>query len=642
MGSSLGEIIFDIGGGIPGNKKFKAAQTGGPSGGCIPRQYLNTPVDYESLTELGTMMGSGGLIVMDEQTCMVDLARFFLEFIQEESCGKCSPCRIGTRRMLEIVERICHGQGEEQDIDTLLHLGQEIQKTSLCGLGQSAANPIISTIKYFRDEYESHIRHKRCPASVCSALFSSACQNSCPAEVNVPGYIGLIKEGRLEEAVKLIREDNPFPGICGRVCDHPCESYCQREQLDAPVAIRALKRFAADYEMANGYTPESPIRKPNHRRIAIIGAGPAGLTAAYYLARMGYSPVVFEAQSKPGGMFAIGIPPYRLPRNILEHEIQVIQDLGVEIKTGVTFGQDITLKDLKEQGFQRVFISLGVQGCNDLGLEGEDLEGVLPALSFLKDLGLGKEVTVGKKVAIIGGGNAAIDAARSALRLGAEEVKMIYRRRREDMPAIEEEIEEALREGVEIITLTNPIRIVGDNGQVQSLECVEMDLADFDRSGRRRPVANENKTKTIPVDTVISAIGQYLNSDHVSGEKDLTMNRWGTIEVDPETLETSLPGVYAGGDCVTGASTVIQAIAAGKKVAEAMDRSFGGDGNWRMETIELKEETGVVYETEYPRHVQPVIEDRSTFDEVEQCFPRSLAMEEARRCLRCDVKENQT
>lgn len=317
MGTSLGDIIFDIGGGIPKGKKFKAAQTGGPSGGCIPQEYLNVPVDYESLSELGTIMGSGGLIVVDEDTCMVDFAKFFLQFVQDESCGKCVPCRIGTKRMLDILEHITRGEGKEGDIERLINLGNTIKQTALCGLGQTAPNPVLTTIKYFREEYEAHIKHKKCPASVCASLFTSPCQNACPAGVEVPLYIDAIRKGDYANAVRIIREDNPFPAVCGRVCTHPCESKCQREQIDEPIAIRALKRFAADYDMKH---PQKVILTSlKGKNVAVIGAGPAGLTAAYYLAREGYGVTVFEALPVAGGMLAVGIPDYRLPKGGLQY-----------------------------------------------------------------------------------------------------------------------------------------------------------------------------------------------------------------------------------------------------------------------------------------------------------------------------------
>ena len=384
------------------------------------------PVDYESLSELGTIMGSGGLIVVDEDTCMVDFAKFFLQFVQDESCGKCVPCRIGTKRMLDILEHITRGEGEEGDIERLINLGNTIKQTALCGLGQTAPNPVLTTIKYFRDEYEAHIKYKKCPASVCASLFASPCQNACPAGVEVPLYIDAIRRGDYANAVRIIREDNPFPAVCGRVCTHPCESKCQREQIDEPIAIRALKRFAADYDMKH---PQKVILKSlKGKNVAVIGAGPAGLTAAYYLAREGYGVTVFEALPVAGGMLAVGIPDYRLPKDILEAEVNHIKSVGAKIILDTALGKDFTLQDLKNQGFEAIFIAMGAHKDLKLGVPGEDLEGVFSAIDFLKKLKLLKGVETGKKVAVIGGGNAAVDAARTALRHGADEVHVFYRK----------------------------------------------------------------------------------------------------------------------------------------------------------------------------------------------------------------------
>jgi NADH-quinone oxidoreductase subunit F len=302
IGTALGDLIYDIGGGIRGGKNFKAAQIGGPSGGCIPREHLNVALDYENLGRLGAIMGSGGLIVMDDDSCMVDIARYFIEFVQEESCGKCVPCRVGTKRMLEILNRICEGHGEEGDVERLIDLGGQIRDTALCGLGQSAPNPVLSTIRYFRHEYDAHIRDKHCGAGVCGRITRAPCQSACPAGVDVPGFVALVAEKRYTEAAALHRERNPFASICSRVCFHACEGKCRRASLDEPVSIRAVKRFMADAEK----TPALPKIVANEtnarRRIAIVGAGPAGLSCAYFLARLGYKPEVFEAEEKPGGM----------------------------------------------------------------------------------------------------------------------------------------------------------------------------------------------------------------------------------------------------------------------------------------------------------------------------------------------------
>jgi NADH-quinone oxidoreductase subunit F len=642
MGTSLGEVIYDIGGGIPDGKKFKAAQTGGPSGGCIPAEYLNTPIDYESLTALGTIMGSGGLIIMDEDTCMVDLAKFFLDFVKDESCGKCTPCRIGTTRMLEILDRISKGQGKEEDLDLLVELGQQIKDTALCGLGQTAPNPVLSTIKYFRDEYLAHIREHRCPASVCAALFNSPCQNTCPANVDVPIYIDLIRQRRFAEAYEVIRRENPFPVVCGRVCNHPCEGKCNRAKIDQPLAIRELKRFAADYAMKlNGQRPRPEIKPPNGKKVAVIGSGPAGLTAAYYLALKGYSVTVFEALPVAGGMMAVGIPEYRLPKKTLQAEIDTILELGVELQTGKALGRDFSLDDLKARGYEAVFVAIGAHKDQKLGVPGEELEGVYAGATFLRQLNLGQAPNLKDKVvAVIGGGNVAMDAARSALRLGAKEVHIIYRRQKDDMPALREEIHEAEKEGVKITCQANPVAILGENGRVTAIRCARMRMGEFDRSGRRRPVPIEGADFTLPVDVVIAAIGQAVDPESIPDG--VEVSRAGTMVADSKTGATKVPGVFAGGDCVSGPDTVIGAIAAGKRAAAAIDRYLGGDGVIVPEMEIKRQRTAPVIEEKTAREVAASLDlaERLTgFAEVELGYDLEAAVAEASRCLRCDVRE---
>ncbi|MHB8952025.1 MAG: NADH-ubiquinone oxidoreductase-F iron-sulfur binding region domain-containing protein, partial [Pirellulaceae bacterium] len=454
IGMPLGDLIYDIGGGIPGGREFKAAQMGGPSGGCIPKQHLAVPLDYESLSELGAIMGSGGLIVMDEDSCMVDVARFFLEFVQEESCGKCVPCRVGTKRMLEILERICAGKGEEADVERLIHLGESIKESSLCGLGQTAPNPVLSTIRHFGHEYVEHIRDRHCRAGVCPDLVYAPCSSACPANVDIPGYVSLVAENRCAEALRLHRERNPFPAICSRVCFHTCEDKCRRATLDEPVSIRGVKRFMVDQEVTI-QLPEMRENPENARRkIAIIGAGPAGLSCAYFLARMGYQPKVYEAEPRPGGMLVQAIPAYRLPREIVAREVRMIENLGVEILTDMELGRDFSLKSLRAEGCEALFLGVGAPSGLELGIPGDHAEGITDALNFLRTYNLRGSVKVGQQVVVVGGGNSAIDAARTAVRLGASEVTVVYRRSREVMPAYKEEIEEALHEGGKLQLLT--------------------------------------------------------------------------------------------------------------------------------------------------------------------------------------------
>jgi len=644
MGVPLGKIIYDIGGGIAKGREFKAVQCGGPSGGCIPKEHLNVPVDYESLQELGAIMGSGGLVVMDENTCMVDIARFFLDFIQEESCGKCPPCRIGTKRMLEILTRITEGKGEEGDIERLVKLGENIKRTALCGLGQTAPNPVLSTIKHFREEYVQHIKYKKCPAAVCQALFQSPCQHVCPAEIDIPGYIYFISEGKYEEAVALMRERNPLVSICGRVCHHPCEIKCRRQDVEESLAIRDLKRYAADCVLNNGGYPLPSLQEKKGKSIAIVGSGPAGLTCAYHLARMGYGVTVFEALPIIGGMLVAGIPEYRLPRAIIRKEVEAIKKVGVEIKTGVNIGKDITLTEIFNKGYQAVFIATGAHQDMELRVDGEELDNVVGAASFLRDVNLGKIKEITGRAVVVGGGNAAIDAARSALRLGADEVNIVYRRRREDMPAHSDEVYQAEKEGVNMHFLTNPVRLIG-NGKVGEIECLRMKLGDFDSSGRRRPVPIEGSQFTMNVDLVIGAIGQRPNTSFITDHFEAKFSKRGTILVNPGNLGVSKDGIFAGGDVVRGPATVIEAIGDGIKAAISIDKYLGGKGVIEEIIRQEKKLDEIMPDSENPE-VQPrvrkvknkVKSNIESFTEVEWSYSESEARCEASRCLRCDIK----
>ena len=640
IGMPLGDILFKIGGGMLNKKKFKSAQIGGPSGGCITQDNLNTSTDYEPLTKLGAIMGSGGLIVMNEDSCMVDTARFFMDFIQDESCGKCVACRVGTKRMLEILERITQGEGQDGDIELLEELGETIKETAMCGLGQTAPNPVLSTIRYFRNEFEEHIKNKYCRAGVCSALFISPCENACPANVNVPGYMSLIAAGRFIDAFNLIKQENPFPAICGRICTHPCELKCRRGTTDEAMAICDLKRFVADYAYKNEkpYTNDIVFQK-NGKRVAIIGAGASGLTCGYYLARIGYDVDVYELQAVAGGVLAFGIPEYRLPKEVLAHEIELISKVGVNINLNTEIGKDIEFNDLKMQ-YDAIYISTGTQSPQKVNIPGENLPGVIHGINFLKDVNLHKEVKIGKTVAIIGGGNTAIDSARTALRLGAEKVIVLYRRTLDAMPAYETEIHEAIEEGVEIMELVAPVRFVeGKDGAVSKIECTKMKLGEFDNSGRRKSVVIENSNFFIEVDMVIPAVSQYSDLPFVKSDE-IGVTPWGTFVVNDNTLMTTMEGVFAGGDVAWGPDTVIRAIADGKKAAISMDIYLGGKGKLNKGTpIEIPEQYDsdeVVALKRFPLEVLSVEKRKGSFDEVVLGYHKLNAMAEAMRCLHCE------
>jgi len=639
IGTTLGEVIYDIGGGIPDGREFKAAQLGGPSGGCIPRKNLSVPLDYESLKNLGAIMGSGGLVVMNDNTCMVDVARFFLEFTQEESCGKCVPCRVGTKRMLEILERICMGEGVEGDVERLISLGEQIKETSLCGLGQTAPNPVLSIIRHFRHEYDDHIRLKHCEAGVCPKLVRAPCQSGCPAHVDVPGFVSLIGEKRYAEALKLHRERNPFAAVCARVCFHTCEDKCRRQTLDAAVSIRGVKRFMVDQEITIQVPDVVENEKNAKRKIAIIGAGPSGLSCAYFLARMGYKPVVFESEARPGGMLVQTIPAYRLPRETIAREIRMIERMGVEIITQKKLGRDFTLESLKNEGYEAIFIGIGNPDGIRPVMPGSNAKGVDEAVEFLREYNIRGSVKCGNRVLIVGGGNAAIDAARTARRLGAD-VTVIYRRTIEQMPAYAEEIEEARQEGVTIRGLVNPVEIEVKDNKVIGARCVEMTLGDFDHSGRRKAETSK-ETFVIEADQVIFAIGQTTDLKKVLAGTDIALINDSRIKIDVRTGQTSVPWIFAGGDLASGPASVIQAIAAGERAAYGIDKYLTGEEHafWREEKKVVTSYDPSADPLPYKREKLPLLaveRRQNNFDEVEQPWVEAEAIRQSKRCLRCD------
>ncbi|MGB2582910.1 MAG: FAD-dependent oxidoreductase, partial [Dehalococcoidia bacterium] len=654
MGTPLASIIFDIGGGIPRGKQFKAVQTGGPSGGCIPAQFLDVPVEFDSLAQLGSIMGSGGMVVLDDSTCMVEIARYFLSFTQTESCGKCIPCRLGTKQMLEILTRITQGKGRDEDIDTLLNIADTVKECSLCGLGQTCPNPVLTTIKYFRDEYETHIKEKKCPAAVCDALMISPCQHTCPVGINVPKYVAHIAAGEYLESVETIRERNPFPAICGRICHHPCETRCRRGELDDPVAIRSLKRFAADwyFDHAGELPDPEPFPQTQSQRVAVVGAGPTGLSCAYFLAQMGYPVTVFEALPVGGGMLSIAIPQFRLPKEVIQSEIDYIAKRGVEIRYNTPITTNFTVEDLRKDGFEAVFIAAGAQKSQRIGIPGEleDVDNFHYGLRFLRDIKVGRQINIGRHVAVIGGGNVALDAARTALRLGAEEVSLYYRRSRDEMPVTEVEYDEAVAEGIRFHFLVSPTRIESENWRATGLQCIRMALGEPDASGRRRPVPISGSEFYVEADTVIAAVGQAPDLSFLPPDSALERTRWETLVVDSNRLSTNIPGVFAGGDFVTGPGMIIEAIAAGRRSAIAIGKYLRNDVS-RVEMYDLKQrhngekaeqEPGVEESWEIqPRASMPKLsaqKSKRNFEEIERGFSEDVAKQEAKRCLRCDLE----
>jgi len=647
LGTPLKTFIYDVGEGGSDGKHIKAVQTGGPSGGCIPQDMFDTPVDYETLAQLGSIMGSGGMVVMDEDNCMVDVSRYFIEFTHSESCGKCIPCRVGLDKSLRILNAFTRGRASEADLERLDEMGRMIRDTSLCGLGQTAPNPLLTTMRHFRHEFLDHIRAKRCRAGVCDDLALSPCENSCPLHMNIPRFLQLYKEGRIEEAFEAVVMDNPLPASTGRVCQHPCDNRCRRRSLDSAVNMREVHRTIADSiyqsDRFDALAARIVARKlpPTDRKVAVVGAGPTGLSAAFYLALLGHEVTVYESNPEPGGMLRYALPEYRLPRAVIRGEVELIRRLGVDFKCGIAVGTDITLNDLDNQ-YNAVFLAIGTWKEAWVYLPGTELKGVIPALLFLEAIAKEEPVLLGRKVAVIGGGNAAIDSARTALRMGAE-VTVIYRRERKDMPAIREETDAAEEEGSKFLFLATPHRIVGDeDGNVKAIEVVKTRLGEFDASGRRRPVPTE-EIRRLECDTVILAVGEAVDQDFLRASG-LRIKENGTLEVDRYTMETSRSKFYAGGDLISGASNVSNAMGYGKKAARKMDQRLMGAYRWD------KIDPGFVYSNAPPG--DPIPSQRHTLQELParervESFVESMislsdeeTLDEASRCLRCDIKDH--
>jgi NADH-quinone oxidoreductase subunit F len=649
MGITLREIVYDVGGGIPGGGKFKAVQTGGPSGGCIPEKLLDLPVDYDSLARAGSIMGSGGMIVMDERTCMVDVAKYFLKFLQDESCGKCLPCRKGTQKMMEIVTDITEGRATEEDLQTLEELAQVVKDTSLCGLGQTAPNPVLATMRYFKEEYLDHVKKKKCAAAVCKELVSSPCQHTCPIDTEAAVYIALIARGKYQEALEIIKKDNPFASVLARVCNHPCESKCRAGEGGQAIKIRNLKRFVTDWGLKNGLELTAPPTSGSGKgKVAIIGSGPAGLTCAFYLTQKGYQTTVFEKHPVAGGMLAVGVPDFRLPAEILKADVDYVRSAGVEIKTDCTIGRDLSVDDLRAQGYQAIFAATGAHKSSSLGTPNEDAQGVLHGMDVLTAINLGKTVPLGRKVGVIGGGNSAVDAARAVLRTGLpDDVTIFYRRTINEMPAYQEEIDAALEEGIQIEYLTAPRRIVTDNGKLMGCEFIKTRMSEVDESGRRRPVPVEGSEFVADLDTLIIAVGEQPETSPLARVSGLEFSKWGTLMVDPDTLATGCREIFAGGDLVTGPNTVVDAVASGKIAAESIHQFLSGQEIKReyrltrpsryIEPLELSEEELSNIEPPSMSQLAPD-ERRSNFKEVEKGLTEKQAVAEAKRCLRCDLE----
>ena len=649
LGSTLESAVYGMCEGMGPKKKIKGLQSGGPSGGCIPASLFKTPIDYEHLNELGAIMGSGGMVVMDQDNCMVDVARYFIGFTASESCGKCTPCREGTSQMLNILQGVADGEASEQDLKTLESIALSVKDSALCGLGQTAANPVLTTLKYFRDEYIQHIKAKRCPAGICENLYVALCESSCPLHMNIPGYLELLKENRIEDAFELTLRENPLPGSLGRICHFHCRMRCRRDMLDEPVSQGEIHRYLADsmYKMGREKSIYNRLIKEKlpatGKRIAVVGAGPAGLAAAFWLSRLGHEVTVYDAASEAGGILRWGIPAYRLPKDMLKKEISFIQKLGARFIFN-------TKMETREQ-WQRlldasdaVIVAAGAAREIALGIPGEGLEGVIPAGEFLRRISESHKPKIGSEVVVVGGGNSAIDAARSALRLGAH-VTLVYRRARSDMPANAEELNGALEEGVTLTCMTQPVEALSDgkadNPKVVALKVQRMKAGPVDATGRPTPVPTDDFYE-IPCDSIIVAIGEKVGVGGLEGIE-VALERDGRVKADTYSLRSTNPKVYACGDAAMGPATAAEAMGQARTVSEVLDEALMGEKRFEklFRSFEYKMEVPVkLTKAKMTKAIFiPVDARKSNFMEISLGYTGEQARIEAERCLRCDVRD---
>ncbi len=556
-------------------------------------------------------------------------------------------CRQKASEILDLVYDVSQGRAGDAHLDSILELADQLAFEALTPECRQLGEEVYHGVRADKEVFESHIQTHTCPTGDCPMLTPAPCQMACPAGIDIPTYIMLTGQGRYAEAIQVIRRDNPFPWTCGLICTHPCEFMCVRGRIDSPIAIMDLKGFAAEKAISAGEYLNPPAMPDNGRRVCIIGAGPGGLTAAYYLALEGYRVTVIESLPLAGGMMMVGIPRYRLPREVIDREVSMIEELGVEIRLNTRLGRDVTLEDLDAEGFQAYLLAVGAHGSYKLMIPGEDeFPQVIPAVDFLRRVSLGDHRRPGRRVAVVGGGNVAIDAARTSLRLGCGEVTILYRRTHDQMPAHGEEVVEAEEEGVKFSYLTIPKEIQGENGRVTGIVCMRAELSEPDESGRQRPVPVEGSEHVVPVDVVIPAIGQEVESSGLEGFESVDWSRRSTVKVNTVSMQTNQPGVFAVGDAVTGPATVVEAIAGGKRAAFAIHRYFEGIPQPELPPVPVRRgrvesfRMAASLKMDLKRPQMSLLGNerrRITFQQVRLGMDESQARNEARRCLRCDI-----
>lgn len=605
---------------------------------------------------LASLMCGKGFLLFDESCGFVPMVREYAARIQSEyCCGKCLTGIKGTKMLLLTLDRIVAGRGEVADLALLERVADILDDAAKCSVCQSSGEMVKIGLTHFKDEFKAAIGAgvAESPIRYMSNI-SAPCMTNCPCHINIPAYVEMLQEVRYDRSLSIIREEMPLPGITGRVCPAPCQSACTLANIGKdPIPIKVLKRVAADYEMTHKLTPPLEKRDLTGSKVAVVGAGPAGLSAAYYLNRLGHRVTIFEALDFSGGMVRVGIPPYRQPREVLQRDVDIILGLGIELEHGVRLGRDFSIQDLLDRGFKAVLLAIGSHRSIPLGIPGEDegIRGVFTGgIDLLRDINLGKKVEVGKRVVIVGGGNTAMDCARTCVRMGAKDVNLVYRRTRKEMPSDPEELEHCGEEGVKFHWLTQPIEIVSREGIMTGVKCIKMELGEPDKSGRRRPVPKEGSEFEMPADALIPAIGQKTNLEAITLDDGIEISRWGTIKVDERTMMTTRPGVFAAGDAVTDPLTVVHGVAGGKRAAGAIDQ-YVVHGSAAAPDAQVMEEILAEVEKDRSVLVTPRIEGRessktplkrldmrervSTFDEVESGFSQAGSFIESSRCLRC-------
>ena len=563
--------------------------------------------------------------------CPVDMTLNFLDLCRAQTCGKCIPCRIGLAQLSALIREILDGSPAEDVLERIENTARTIMDTADCAIGIESAKLVLDSLQDFRDDYQEHLLYHRCLGSLKNPV---PCVAMCPAGVDIPGYVALVREGRFADAVQLIRKDNPLPGSCAYICEHPCETRCRRNMVDNPINIRALKRFAVDNA---GAVPPPPCAESTGKRVAVVGGGPGGLSAAYFLAQMGHRVTIFEKRKFLGGMMRYGIPSYRFPRERLDEEINDILSLGIEVRTEVNIGKDISM-DTLQQEYDALYLAIGAQADKKVGIPGEDSANVISAVEMLRKVGDGNALDfTGKEVVVIGGGNVAMDVTRSSIRFGAKKVTCVYRRRQVDMTAQAEEVEGAIAEGAELMTLAAPIRIEADeNGTAAALWVQPQIIGEMDKAGRPRPSNAAVPEVRVPADIVIVAIGQGIESRDLE-QSGIHIKRGGTLLAGSNTQLPDLEGVFAGGDCVTGPATVIRAIAAGKVAAANIDEYLGYHHEIRSDVnVPIPRFADLKPQGRINSKERPACERKEDFACIECAFTAEEALQESSRCLRCD------